>query len=217
MRFARALVLSAVVSLAVENAVACAVDAMQTKTDTTITIGWDLSSCNNVNTGQSFRICWKQAGNGGNACIPPTLEGSGLSGTKTITGLAPATAYKIKTYWQKNSNWKHVTTRTVTTNPSPSAASAVFRYEKGTGSPYCVVVYWKNPPPLDPANPLKVHFKKRALGVWTTKELVDAEDGTPNSATNEYALQRCGFYVSVHYRANLVQGATAVSNVVQWH
>jgi hypothetical protein len=82
---------------------ACAVDGVAAKTDTTITISWDISGCKRLSAGKTFRVCWKSVTNSGNACLPPTLEGEGENGSTTITGLSPSTPYRIRTLLHQRS------------------------------------------------------------------------------------------------------------------
>src|ERR1043166_5869922 len=98
-------------------AYACGVDNIVGKTDTTITISWDVSSCPKLNSGTKFEICWKKAGNPGAVCNQPTMQSNFATGTATIEGLSPETPYKIKTQWHRKSSWYDVTTRIVTTDP----------------------------------------------------------------------------------------------------
>lgn len=116
----RTFFITALFSLATSYAHACGVDSVAGKTDTSITIAWDV----NCNKFLKVEICWKLAANSGNVCNPPAMAFYTTTGSYTIAGLQPQTPYKIKTHWRtQNSAWKEITTRTVTTNPSPGAAA----------------------------------------------------------------------------------------------
>jgi hypothetical protein len=206
---------------------ACAVDGVEAKTDTTITISWNVSGCNKLSAGATFRVCWKNAANSGNTCIEPTLEGHDESGTTTITGLLPSTAYKIRTQWHhRSTGWHDVTTRIVSTNPSPTSVSYALRYERETGRKYCVHFFWKAPPSLPTPLPfeLKLAVFHWELGNWKleTKRDVDTSGATSNPATQEYTTYDCTFRNSRRYHAELVayfpltKETNIVSNTIEW-
>jgi hypothetical protein len=207
---------------AVYSSLACAVDGAA-KTDTTISISWDVSGCNHLSASATFRVCWKNAANSGNACIPPTIDSYGESGTATITGLSPSTAYRIRTLWHHRTwGWLDVTTRTVTTDPSHGAPFSL-RYEKGTGFPYCVTFYWKNVPTVPGAIAINLLFSRKFFSAWFVEDKSpDVSTASFNLFTGEYHYQWCKFYESRTYRAivNIYVGnnnVAASSNQIQWH
>jgi hypothetical protein len=227
MRLIRTLFITALFPFFVSHSHACAVDGVAAKTDTTITIGWDVSGCNHLDADSTFRVCWKGAGNSGNVCIPPTLESNGETGTTTITGLSPSAAYKIRTQWHHRSQgWKHVTNRVVSTDPSATPVSYMLRYERTTGKQYCVNFFWKTPQALPTPLPFDLYLAvfHRRLGSWNleTKRNVDTSAATFNSATQEYTTYDCTFRNTRRYKAELVAyfsstGQTnIVSNSIEW-
>ena len=145
MKLFKTLLMAALFSLGASYAHACGVDSVSAKTDTTITIAWEVN-CNNF---LKIEICWKNAANSGNECNASALAFYTKTGSYAIAGLQPQTPYKIKTHWRKpNSAWYEITTRTVTTNPTPTVSGLSLRYEKGPGEPYSVYFFWKHPPSL---------------------------------------------------------------------
>jgi hypothetical protein len=184
MKFFKTLLMAALFSLGASHAHACGVDAVSGKTDTTITIAWDIN-CNNF---LKVELCWKNAANSGNVCNPPAMAFYTTTGSYTIAGLQPQTPYKIKTHWRtKNSAWREITDRIVTTNPSPAASVTTLRYEKGSGQKYSVTFYWKNPPTASPTNEWKLVLKYRVKQIigWSGISSVD-HPFSLNASTNEY-------------------------------
>ena len=233
MRLLKTLFMAALFSFGASYAHACAVDAVSGKTDTTITISWDLSKCKQVNSGDKFEICWKKSGNSGAACIPPTIRRNTLTGSATIEGLSPSTAYKIKTQWHRKSAWYDVTTRIVTTNPSPLTPSSEvgLRYEKESNKGQCVNLYWKNAPspPQTGLARLALILEQRILGPignYVTMNFKPAEHDLSNAlfnkSTGEYIHRVCGFSPSRRYRAHISwrrdDGGMVggYSNTVEW-
>jgi hypothetical protein len=224
MRFFRTLSVTVfIVCLASRANGGCAVDAVAAKSDTTISISWDLSGCNNVNNGDTFEICWKKASNSGDVCIPPTKLGQGITGVATISGLLPSTAYKLRTKWHRKQSWYVATNRTVTTDPSPASSGTVLRYEKGPGQPYCVQFYWQNPPPPNPQWKLALHIKHRFLWIWVTGSVEDLSTASFNSSTNEFHYEKCELSNNRRYRANIFKELPTgfsqgiVSNEIEWN
>lgn len=232
MTLLKALFLAALLSGGTRRAYACGVDGVAAKTDTTITISWNVSSCPKLNSGAKFEICWKKAGNPGAVCNQPTIQSDLAIGTATIEGLSPSTAYKIKTQWHRKSSWYDVTTRIVTTNPSAISSETVLRYEKGTSQGYAVDFYWKNrpspPPPPNQDATLALLIKHQSIGtfgIWGTTAY-DAQDhdltnAAFNSSTNEYTKKVRKFNVNRRYRAYLYwrkdgQNLKRVSNEIEW-
>jgi hypothetical protein len=222
--FTATLFIAALFSCLASYSHACAVDGA-TQTDTTITISWDVSGCKRLSAGATFRVCWKNAANSGNACLPPTLDGYGETGTTTITGLSPSTAYRIRTLWHQRSwGWLDVTTRTVTTNPTQAASSFSLRYEKDIGHPYRVVFFWKNIPTLTvPISSINLVFSRKLLSGWIlVDKSPDVTTVVRNPITGEYSFAWDKFYESRTYKAivNVYAGnnsPAASSNEVQWH
>ncbi|MGB9366771.1 MAG: hypothetical protein WCE79_12255 [Xanthobacteraceae bacterium] len=225
-RLIKTLILAALWSLpASYSHASCTTDGVSAKTDTTISIYWDVSGCNRLSAYATFRICWKYAGNTGNACIPPTIDNYGESGTTTLTGLSPATPYRIRTLWHHRSwGWLDVNTRTVTTNAGPAFT---LRYEKGGGHPYCVYFYWKNVPAVQgPRKTVLILARKFLSGWFIEGQSPDVSNAAFNIFTGEYYSSWCKFYESRTYRAiiNLVvvdnhgnESVAASTNQIQWH
>lgn len=219
MRLIKTLFMAALFSCLASYSYACAVDSMSGKTDTTIDISWDLSGCSHVNSGEKFEIC-RQLGLGAWFCTRYSTS----SGTGTISGLSASTVYKIRTKWHRKLLWRTVTTRTVTTDPSPTSSNTVLRYQKLPGHPYCVDFYWKNPPLPNPAWRLTLDLKTRFTGVWSSLTDLDLSlNAQYNSSTNEYKKQKCGFSNNRQYKAFIKKKSTIgssipgnVSNTVQW-
>lgn len=206
-------------------AAACAVDAVSGKTDTTINISWDLSGCSQVNSGSKFHICWKHSGSWTGVCgSGHEATDNNTAGTYVISGLSPSTSYKIKTEWHKNSSWKTVTTRTVTTNPTPTSSGLLLRYEKGSGQPYCVTFYWKNPPSLATGSKLALNVQHTLLGIWVTAQYQDhLANPDYNGTSSEYSKKVCGFSNNFKYRTFIYErrvddtSSGALSNTVKWN
>lgn len=229
MKLLKTLFMAALFSFGASYAHACGVDAVAGKTDTTITISWDV----NCNKFLKVEICWKNAANSGNVCNAPAIAFYTTTGSYTIAGLQPQTPYKIKTHWRtNNSSWREITTRIVTTNPSPAATTTVLRYLRATKQGYCVDFYWKNPP-TPPATPnqdatlalLVKHQSLGTLGSWVTAAY-DAQDHDLSNAplnivTAEYTKKVCGFNNNRRYKAYLYwrKGTVSlgqVSNEIEW-
>lgn len=218
MNFLKTFLILSLFTLLTSYAHACAVDSVSAKTDTTISISWDLSGCSHVNSGSKFEIC-KRIGFGSWSCY---LD-SNSSGTFALSGLSPSTTYKIRTKWHKRQLWHEVTTRTVTTDPSPVATGTVLRYQKLPGNPYCVDFYWKNPPAPSVQWTLVMDLKNRTIGIWGSLPNINLASAQFNSSTNEYSQQKCGFSNNRQYRAFIKQHSTignspelTASNRVQW-
>jgi hypothetical protein len=210
------------VSLAASSSLACAVDGVSTITDTTIAISWDLSSCKHPSGTNTFKVCWKKQGNSGNACISPVLFGQGTSGTTTITGLSPASPYRIRTLWHNPLGWFDVTTRIVTTQADQGSSSYLLRYDKGAGQKYCVAFYWKGPA-LPAIWVMELHVEHWVLGRFTfDKSQSQVVTGSPyNTSTGEYSVTDCGFSNNQRYQAvielsNPTTTSGLASNFVEW-
>ncbi len=222
-RLMETLFIAALFSLPASTSQACAVDGVAAITATTISISWDLTSCKRLSAGHTFEVCWKKQADSGNACIPPVLYGDGETGITTITGLSPATAYRIRTLWHQRSNWWDVTTRITSTQASPGSSSFLLRYEKGQGQKYCTTFYWKGPA-LPPIWIMELHVDHWVLGSFTyDKKLSPIVTGSPlNTSTAEYSATDCGFSNNQRYRAVLAQytatnsSPNSVSNFVEW-
>ena len=218
MKLLMTLLVAGLFSFGASYAHACGLDAVSGKTDTTITISWDVQ-CPKF---KKVEICWKKAANSGNVCNAPTKQSTDTTGSYTIEGLSPSTAYKIKTHWYGKSIWHEITVRTVTTNPPPAATTTVLRYEKGTGQTYCVDFYWKNPPPSNPDWTLALGLKSTLLWIWTDIPYVDLTGASFNSSTGEYTVNKCEFSNNRKYRAYIYKRSLfgdnlgAISNWVQW-
>ncbi|HYJ89421.1 MAG TPA: fibronectin type III domain-containing protein [Pyrinomonadaceae bacterium] len=145
MKFLMSMLMVALFWFGASYARACGVDGVAGKTDTSITISWDVSKCKKL---EKFEICWKKAANSGNVCNSPTMQSEEPTGSYTIDGLSPETPYKVKTHWHRKVRWYEITTRIITTDPSPppTTTTTVLRYEKETPQRYSVTFYWKNPP-----------------------------------------------------------------------
>jgi hypothetical protein len=190
---------------------------------------WDLSTCNNLSASDTFEVCWKQTGTFNFPCGANRLAGWGESGSTTISGLSPSTAYKIRTKWHSHSAWHLVTNRTVTTDPSPTSADIMLRYTKAYAQGYHVDFYWKNSP--SPPSALSLHLEHKSIGsfgVWASADNVDLTNATFNSATGEYHINLAGytynggqveFKNTRRYKAYIViTGQTShASNTVEWH
>lgn len=203
----RTFFITALFLLATTYAHACGVDAVSAKTDTSITIAWDV----NCSKFLKVEICWKLANHSGNVCNAPAMAFYTTTGSYTIAGLQPQTPYKIKTHWRtNNSAWKEITVRIVTTNPSPAASVTALRYEKGSGKGYCVDFYWKNAPtpPQTGLASLALILKHRVVGPignYVTMNFDpykhDLTNASFNTSTGEYTHRVCDFSVSRRYRA----------------
>jgi len=220
MRLKATLFIGALFSLAPSNSLACAVDSVAATTSTTISISWDLTSCKRLSAGHTFKVCWKKQGDSGNACIEPVLYGDGETGTTTITGLLPATAYRIRTLWHQRSKWWDVTTRITSTQASPGSSSFLLRYEKSPGQPYCVTFYWKGPA-LPSTWIVELHVEHWVFGRFTyDRRLSQIVTGSPlDPSTGEYSATDCGFSNNQRYQAALgLSGPTSGfgSNFVEW-
>ena len=229
MRLFKTLLMAALFSLWASDAHACGVDAVSGKTDTTITISWDVQ-CPKF---KKVEICWEKSGNSGNVCNASALAFYTTTGSYTIAGLQPQTPYKIKTHWRtNNSAWREITTRIVTTNPSPAATGTVLRYLKATSQGYCVDFYWKNAP-TPPAAPnqdatlalLEKHQSVGSIGFWVNAAYKaqdhDLSNAPLNTVTGEYTKKVCGFSNNRRYRAYLYwrKGTISlgkVSNEIEW-
>lgn len=226
MKLIKTFLIAALFSFPASYSNACAVDGVETKTDTTITISWNVSGCKKLSAGATFRACWKNAANSGDTCIGPTREGYGETGTTTIPGLSPSTAYKIRTQWHHRSwGWRDITTRIVSTNPSATPVEYTLRYERQTGRKYCVHFFWKAPPSLPTPLPfeLKLIVDRWELGkpVVDRKRDVNVSGATFNAATREYDTYDCTFRNERRYRARLFASfpngaANIVSNTIEW-
>jgi hypothetical protein len=229
MAFLKTFFIAALFSCLASYSHACAVDGVAAKTDTTITISWDLSGCKRLSAGATFRVCWKNAANSGNACLPPTLEDYGEKGSTTITGLSPSTAYRIRTLWHQRSRWWDVTTRVVSTNPSPTLVSYALRYERETGQKYCVHFFWKTPLVLPSTLPfeLKMAVFTRPLGRignWSVAKNIVIKMPGPMYGLNflESTTYDCSFRNNKRYQAELIayfsttNRTAVVSNVIEW-
>jgi len=202
---------------------ACAVDSVQSKTDTTITISFDVSGCNHLGSGEKFEVCWKNTGDWDFPCGADSRHRSGeSSGTITITELSPSTSYKVRT--KRHSTivgWVLVTNRIVTTNPSPTSSSAVLRYVKGSGNPYSVDFFWSNS--STQPSMLTLHLQHKSLGslgVWVSSANQDLTNATLNLFTGEYTINITGFNVGRRYRAQIYQKSgdqSSVTNRIEWY
>lgn len=181
MKLYKTLLMVALFSLGASYAHACGVDSFS-QTDTTITIAWDVN-CNNF---LKIEICWKNAANSGNECNASALAFYTKTGSYAIAGLQPQTPYKIKTRWRtQNGGWKEITTRIVTTNPSPVSSDVALRYEKGPGQKYSVTFYWKNPPAASSEWKLVLKHRAKQPGGWSGISW-HYLPSILNSSTNEY-------------------------------
>jgi hypothetical protein len=231
MRLIKTLFMAALFSSLASYSHACAVvDGVAAKTDTTITISWDVSGCRKrLSAYNTFRVCWKYAGNWGNACIPPTIDKDGETGTTTITGLSPQTPYRIRTLWHHRSwGWLDVMTRTVTTSSSQWSYSASnqiapfsLRYEKDSRHRYCVNFYWKNVPPGG-ATSINLLLGRKFLFFWVAEDKSPDVTHAPfNLKTGEYYYQWCKFYEARTYEAAIATSShgniIAQSNTIVWH
>lgn len=203
---------------AASDARACGVDSVSAKTDTSITISWD-ADCNNF---FKIEICWKMSANSGNECDTSTAQSAEKTGSYIINGLQAATAYKIKTHWRtKNGTWRNITTRTVTTDPTPTSGVTLLRYEKGPNEPYFVLFSWKNPPHVTTGFELVMIFWAKASNNRKSK---DATNAAYNGTTNEFSLLAYGFSNDRKYEACLGRKDTTkkknnlgcLSNIVEW-
>jgi hypothetical protein len=206
---------------------ACGVDSVAAKTDTTITITWNISDCNKLSASDTFEVCWKNTGDWNFPCGANRIPGYGESGTSTITGLSQASSYKIRTKWHhRSTGWHLVTNRVVTTEPSPSS-NTVLRYMK-VGHPqffttkdYCIDFYWKNPPAVTAGHTLVLHIMKKTVTYLDWKDLV-VTNATFNSSTGEYTANQCGFYNSFRSKATVALQSAASNqlhtygNDVEW-
>lgn len=187
MKLLMTLLVAALFSFGASYAHACGVDSVSGKTDTNITISWDVP-CNGF---REFEICWKNAANSGNVCIQPTMQTGERTGSYTIAGLQPETAYKIKTHWRRKLGWYEITTRIVTTSPSPAAITTVLRYEKESPQRYSVTFYWKNPPTPSPTREWKLGlvYQTKNLFGWSNPVPIDLTDAPISPQTGEYYWQ----------------------------
>ncbi len=103
MRLTKTLFVAASLSCLASYARACAVDGVASKTDTTITISWNVSGCKKLSAGETFEVCWKDKGEWNFPCGANRIGGNGKSGTTTISGLSPGQTYKIRTKWHHRS------------------------------------------------------------------------------------------------------------------
>jgi len=205
---------------------ACAVDGVASKTDTTITISWNVSGCKKLSAGDTFEVCWKEKGEGDFPCGANRITGTGESGSITIPGLSPGKTYKVRTKWHQRSwGWQLVTNRVVTTNPtSQSTSQALFlRYEKQSGKPYCVNFYFKSANPSSSVialSDLSLHVQHKSVGsfgLWVSAPNQDVKTAVPNPPTQEYVKKDlCAFLESTGYRAQIYKGNQPISNLIEW-
>lgn len=227
MKFLMMLFMAALFSVGASYARACGVDSVSGKTDSTITISWDV----NCNKFLKVEICWKKAANSGNVCNAPAMAFYTTTGSYTIEGLQPETAYKIKTHWRtKNSAWREITVRIVTTNSPPTATTTMLRYEKQSADSlvnlqpqYIVYFFWQHPPPPKPGWDLVLWIKPK--GILVSSRYIDVKDATYNPSTREYGLATYPYSNNRTYEARLcLKNASkkkevvcpANSNSVEW-
>jgi hypothetical protein len=226
MRLIKTLFMAALLSCLASYAHACAVDGVASKTDTTITISWNVSGCNKLSAGETFEVCWKDKGAWNFPCGANRIGGIGESGTTTISGLSPGQTYKIRTKWHHRSwGWKLVTNRTVTTDPTSQSSSNILllRYvKKSTGPSYSVDFYFKHtqtPPPTLVLSELSLHFHHKNVGtagIWVSSADTPLITAVPYAPTQEFTINVPGFINSTGYRAQIFKGNDAISNRMEW-
>lgn len=222
----KTLCIAALLSWLSSSSQACAVDGVASKTETTLTISWNVSGCKKWSGGDSFEVCWKEKGEWDFPCGANKKMGQGASGTITIDGLSPGQTYKVRTKWHhKSTGWHLVTNRTITMDRTSASSSdtLLLRYEKQSGKPYCVNFYFKQANPSSAViglSDLSLHVQRKSvgsLGFWASAPNQELKTAVPNPATQEFVKKDlCGFLESTEYRAQIYKGSKAISNLIVW-
>lgn len=214
------------------NAQACAVDGIESKTDTTLVISWNLFKCNKLSAGDTFEVCWKEKGEGDFPCGANRKTAGGESGSITIPGLSPGQTYKVRTKWHhRSTGWHLVMNRTVTMDRTSASSSdtLLLRYEKKLEDrpgekKGCVDFFFKYAQPPNPSSPLvlsslSLHLQHKSIGTfkaWLRAGEIPLKNAKSVSAADEYKMRQCGFGENVSHRAQIFDGNTAISNLIEW-
>jgi hypothetical protein len=196
-----------------------------TKTTNSITVNWDVSSCEKLHQkGDFFEICWKENTINGLVCQQHRQQFNTTSGAYTLSGLKSSKGYTLKTSYQRKVRWDKINDHNITTDTAGNS---------GTSSPYlnhseldakgCRTIKWGGV-----AVRASNHQRLLAVGVAmfgkagtpNRDEKLDEDVSgiTPNGA-NEYSKLWCGpkHSKSNKYKLYIVDkevGATAAETIL---